>query len=188
MINLQKLVIRIVSRSSFDARANPIYFWKLTNSKIGWCSDQTPNRLSYVPLYKRPSSLLTVSMTYFCFAVTYIHITLEVRIPSVCPTSGQMKGYFHFVFKGPKCLIPLALKFRMPLVLVCLIRNLSHFSWYKHTLALLMLVWSFSLLSLFFSFLHLHVQPFLFLSYLMIIFYDGNKLCVFRVKLPMSVL
>ena len=60
----------------------------------------------------------------------------------------------------------------------------------KHTLALLMLVCSFSLsffsfiLALFFltfsfSFLHLHVQTFLFLSYLMIIFYVPNKLCVF---------
>ena len=141
-------------------------------------------------------------MTCFCFAVTYIHITLEARIPSVCPTSGQMKGYFHFVFKGPKYLIPLALKFRMPLVLLCLILNLSHFVfWYKHTIGLLMLVCKFSPLSLFFSFilalffltfsfsfLHLHVQPFLFLSYLMIIFYVPNKLCVLRVKLPMSVL
>ena len=47
----------------------------------------------------------------------------------------------------------------------------------------------FSLLSIFFfSFLHLYVQPFLFLSCLMIIFYVPNKLCVLRVKLPMSVL
>ena len=26
----------------------------------------------------------------FCLTVTYIHTTLEVRIPSVCPTAGQM--------------------------------------------------------------------------------------------------
>ena len=39
-----------------------------------------------------------------------------------------------------------------------------------------------------FSFLHLHVQPFLFLSYVMIIFNVPNKLCVLRVRLPMSVL
>ena len=77
----------------------------------------------------------------------------------------------------------------------------SFFSWYKYTLTLLMIVCSFSLLSLFFlvysciifltfsfSFLHLYVQPFLFLSYLMIIFYVPNKLCVLGVKLPMSVL
>ena len=55
---------------------------------------------------------LTISMRCFCLTVTYIHIiniTLEVRIPSVCPTAGQMQGNFHFVFKGPKYLIPLAL-------------------------------------------------------------------------------
>ena len=34
--------------------------------------------------------------------------------------------------------------------------DLSHFSWYKHTLVLLMLVCSFSFLSLFFSCLFLH--------------------------------
>ena len=98
-----------------------------------------------------------------------------------------MQGNFDFVYKGPKYLIPLALKLRMILVLLCSILNLSNFSWYKHTLVLLMLVCSFTLLSpcLFFSriflhyffsplyflflFLHLHVQSYLFLSYLMII-------------------
>ena len=34
--------------------------------------------------------ILTVSMTCFCLTVTYIHITLEVRIPSIGPTAGQM--------------------------------------------------------------------------------------------------
>ena len=64
-----------------------------------------------------------------------------------------------------------------------------------------MLEGSFSLLSLFVSFifvlfflifsfssLHLHIQSFLLLSYLMSFFYVPNKLCVLRVKLPMSVL
>ena len=41
-------------------------------------------------------------MTCFCLTVTYIHRTLEVRIPSVCPTAGQLKGNFLFVFKGLK--------------------------------------------------------------------------------------
>jgi len=36
-------------------------------------------------------------------------------------------------FKGPKYLIPLALKLRMIVVLLCSILNLSNFSWYKHT-------------------------------------------------------
>ena len=38
----------------------------------------------------------------------------------------------------------------MPLVLLCSILNLSHFSWFKHSLFLLMPVCSFSPFSLFF--------------------------------------
>ena len=37
-------------------------------------------------------------MTYFYLTVMYIHVTLEVRIPSVCPTAGQTEGNFQ----GPK--------------------------------------------------------------------------------------
>ena len=71
----------------------------------------------------------------------------------------------------------------MPLVLLCSILNLNHYSWYNHTLVLCVLVCSFSLSSLlllfFFAlFLHLHVQPYLFLSYLMIIFYVLNIMYV----------
>ena len=113
-------------------------------------------------------------MTCFCLTVTYIHITLEVRMPSICPTAGQMERKC----KGPKYLILSALKFRIPLVLLSSILNLRHFPWYKHTLVLFMLVCSFS-----FSFLHLDVQPFLFLSYLMIIFYVLKTLCVLGVEL-----
>ena len=81
-----------------------------------------------------------------------------------------------------------------------LINCTGHPMMYKHNLALLMLVCSFPLfLLLLYSciiFSHLFfldfaltvVQPFLLLSYLMIIFYVPNKLCVLRVKLPMSVL
>ena len=89
----------------------------------------------------------------------------------------------------------------MPLVLLCSILNLSNFSWYKETLYISLLVCNFSLLAHFFfsfilalffltfpiSFLHLHVQPFLFLFYLMISFYVPNKLCLLRVKLPLTV-
>ena len=44
---------------------------------------------------------INTSITVMC-----IHITLEVGIPSVCPTARQMYGNFHFVYKGPKYLIP----------------------------------------------------------------------------------
>ena len=106
--------------------------------------------------------------------------------------NSKMSGNLHFVFKGPKYLIPLALKFRMPLLLLCLLLNYGHFSWYKHPLLLLILVCSFSLLSLFsryfalfyltlsFLFLHLYVQPYLFLSYVIIVVFVVEKLYVFR--------
>ena len=109
---------------------------------------------------------------------------------------------FSLRFKGPKIINSLSSEIQNASSTASFNSKLkSFFSWYKRTLALLMLVCSFSLLSLFFlvysciifftfsfSFLHLHVQPFLFLSYLMIIFYVPNKLCVLGVKLPMSVL
>ena len=47
--------------------------------------------------------LLPVSMTCFCLTVMYIHITLEVRIRSVCPTAGQINvRKFSLRFQGPK--------------------------------------------------------------------------------------
>ena len=94
--------------------------------------------------------------------------------------------------KGLKNLIPLALKFRMPLVLLCLILNLSHFL--GISTGTLVLVWSFWLFSLFFSFIlalffsHLLFFVFaltrsafsVFMSCLIIIFYVLQKLCVVR--------
>ena len=111
--------------------------------------------------------------------------------------NSKMSGNLHFVFKGPKYLIPLALKFRMPLVLVllCSILNLSHFSWYKNTLVLSLLVCISSLLSLlflvyscifFFVFVLTRSALYVFLSYLMIIFFVLKQLYVLIV-LPMSV-
>ena len=82
-----------------------------------------------------------------------------------------------------------ALEFRTPLILLCSVLNLSNFSWCKHTLALLMLVCSFSLFSclflhyffLTFSFLFLHLHALSILSYVMIIFYVLKKLSVLRI-------
>ena len=83
----------------------------------------------------------------------------------------------------------------MPLVLLCSILNLSHFSWYKDTLVLSLLVCISSLLSLlflvyscifFFVFVLTRSALYVFLSYLMIIFFVLKQLCVLIV-LPMSV-
>ena len=110
---------------------------------------------------------------------------------------------FSLRFQGPKIINSLSSEIQNASSIALFNSKLeSFFSWYKYSLTLLMLVCSFSLPSLFFfsfilalffltfsfSFLHLYVQPFLFLSYLIIIFYVPNKLCVLGVKLPMSVL
>ena len=110
---------------------------------------------------------------------------------------------FSLRFQGPKIFNSLSPEIQNASSNALFNSKLKSFSWYKHTLALIMLVCSSLLLSLFFShlflhyffsplisfsFLHLHIQPFLFLSYLMTIFHVPNKFCVLRVKLPMSVL
>ena len=80
-------------------------------------------------------------------------------------------------------------------MLLCSILNLSHFSWYKDTLVLSLLVCISSLLSLsflvyscifFFVFVLTRSALYVFLSYLMIIFFVLKQLYVLIV-LPMSV-
>ena len=112
--------------------------------------------------------------------ILFIHITIEVRIPFrllYCRTN-YMQGNFDFVYKGPKYLIPVALKLRMIVVLLCSILNLSKFSWYKHTLVLLMLVCSFTLLSL----------CLFFFSYILALFFFSPLISFFVFALARSVL
>ena len=89
---------------------------------------------------------------------------------------------FSLRFQVPKIFNSLSSEIQSSLL------NWSHFSWHKHTLLLLMLACStvfasfpriFAILFLTFSFLHLRVQPYLFLSHLIIIFYVVKKLDVF---------
>ena len=79
-------VIRIVSRSSFDAHANPIF----ASLRILKFEDIIKPQIGKVMYLLKAAFFPTVSMTCFCLTVTCIHITLEVRIPSVSPTAGQM--------------------------------------------------------------------------------------------------
>ena len=130
-------------------------------------------------------------MTCFCLTVTYIHITLEVRTHSVYPTAGLKARKFSLCFQGPKIFNSLSSEIQNVSSISLVTSKLkSLFSWYNHTsLFLLTLVCSFSLRSLsslvytwiIFSYfllfvLKLHVQPYLFLSYLMIIFFVVKKL------------
>ena len=100
-------------------------------------------------LYTVIAFFLIVLMTCFCSTVTYIHKTRSKNSFRL-PYCGTNVTKFSLRFQGPKIFNSLALKLRMPLLLLRSILNLSHFSWYKHTLFLLMIVSSFSLLSLFF--------------------------------------
>ena len=100
-------------------------------------------------LYTVIAFFLIVLMTCFCSTVTYIHKTRSKNSFRL-PYCGTNVTKFSLRFQGPKIFNSLALKLRMPLLLLLSILNLSHFSWYKHTLFLLMIVSSFSLLSLFF--------------------------------------
>ena len=100
-------------------------------------------------LYTVTAFFPIVLMTCFCSTVTYIHKTRSKNSFRL-PYCGTNVTKFSLRFQGPKIFNSLALKLRMPLLLLRSILNLSHFSWYKHTLLLLMIVCGFSLLSLFF--------------------------------------
>ena len=89
LINLQKRVIRIVSRSSFDAHANPIFvslrilkFEDIIKLQIGKVMYVCKNGLL-------PNSFNEMFLLNCDVHSHLINITLEVRIPSVCPTAGQ---------------------------------------------------------------------------------------------------
>ena len=79
LINLQKRVIRIVSRSSFDAHTNPTF----VSLQILKFEDIIKLQIGKV-MYLYKNGLLPVSFNdMLCLTVTYIHITLGTRIPSV---------------------------------------------------------------------------------------------------------
>ena len=199
LIDLRKRDIKIVSRSSFDAYANPIF----VNLRILKFEDIIKLQIGKV-MYLYKNGLLPNSFNDMFLLNCDVHLCINTRSKNSfrLPYYRTNVRKFSLRFKGPKIINSLSSEIQNVSSTALFNSKLkSFFSWYKHTLALLMLVCSFSLLSLFFlvysciifltfsfSLLHLHVQPFLFLSYLMIIFYVPNKLCVLRVKLPMSVL
>ena len=117
LINLQKRVIRIVSRSSFDAHANPIF----VSLRILNFEDFIKVQIGKV-MYLYKSGLLPDSFNDMFLLNCDIHSyntrsKNSYRLP-YCRTNVR-KFSLPIVFKGPKYLIPLALKFRMPLVLLC---------------------------------------------------------------------
>ena len=123
LINLQKRVIRIVSRSSFDAHANPIFvslrilkFEDIIKLQIG--------KVMY--LYKNGQLPDSFNDTFLLNCDIHAYNTRNknsFRLP-YCRTNVRK---FSLRFQGPKILNSLALKFRMPLVLLCSILNLSRF-------------------------------------------------------------
>ena len=87
--DLQKRAIRIVSRRFLDAHANRIFesfrilkFEDIIKLQIG--------KVMYLYVNGHVRILNSFNDMFLLLTVTYIHITLEVRIPSVCLTAGQM--------------------------------------------------------------------------------------------------
>ena len=133
----------------------------------------------------------------FLFDLTYIHITLEVRIHSfhiVAPYGRTNVRKFSLRLQGPKIFNSLS----------CDIQNVSNIAVFKvFFLGIRILyfsyLWCLCVLFRFFryffcltfaqfSFLHWLIQSYLFLSYWMIIFYVVKKLFVFiEIVLPMPV-
>ena len=110
LINLQKRVIRIVSRNSFDAHANPIF----VSLRILKFEDIIRLQINKV-MYLCKNGLLPNSFNDIFLLNCEIH-----------SYNTRSKNFFRLPYcrtKDPKYLIPLALKFRMPLVLLCLILN-----------------------------------------------------------------
>ena len=153
-------------------------------------------------MYLYKNGLLSNS---FRLTVTYIHVMLyKVTIPSVCLLQDKCKEIFTSFSRAQNFnSLSSEIQNASSTALLNNILILSHFSLVKTHLsspnACVQFFASFALfffssfiLALFFltfsfSFLHLHVQPFLFLSYLMIIFYVPNKLCILRVKVSSRV-
>ena len=191
LIKLQKRVIRIVSRSSSDAHTNPIF----VSLRILKFEDIFKLQIGKV-MYLYRNGLLPVSFNDMFLLNCDIHAyntrnKNSFRLP-YCRTNVRK---FSLRFQGPKIFNSLSSEIQNAFSTALFTSKL------KHTLVLLMLVCSFSLLLLFFSFfvfilalffltffflLHLHVQLFYFYPILMI--NDYFLLCVLRVKLPMSAL
>ena len=171
LINLHKRVIRIVSRSSFGAHTNPIFvslrilkFEDIIKLQIG--------KVMY--LYKNgqlPDSFNDMFLLNCDIHSYNTRNKNSFRLP-YCRTVVRK---FSICFQGPKIFNSLSSEIQNASSTALFNSKLVIFSWFKHTLVLLMLVCSFSLLLSFFLvysciiFSHLffcnyHVQPFLFLS------------------------
>ena len=147
LINLQKRVIRIVSRNSFDARANPVFvslrilkFEDIIKLQIG--------KVMY--LYKNgflPDSFNDMFLLN-CDVHSYnTRSENSIRLP-YCRTNVRK---FSLRFQRPKIFNSLSPEIQNASSTALFNSKLkSFFLWYKHTIGLLMLVCKFSLLSLFF--------------------------------------
>ena len=164
MINLQKRVIRIVSRSSFDVHANPIF----VNLRILKFEDNIKLQIGKV-MYLYKNGLLPNSFNDMFLLNCDVH-SYSTRSNNsfrllYCRTNVRK---FSLRFQGPKIFNFLSPEIQNASSTVLVNSKVkSFFSWYKHTLALS--------LSLFFSrlFLHYFFSPFLsrFCTYTFSLFY-----------------
>ena len=148
LINLRKRDFKIVSRSSFDAYANPIF----VNLRILKFEDIIKLQMGKV-MYLYKNGLLPNSFHDMFWLNCDVHLCINTRSKN----SSRLPYYrtnvrkFSFRFKGLEIINSLSSEIQNASSTALFNSKLkSFFSWYKHTLALLMLVCSFSLLSLFF--------------------------------------
>ena len=145
MINLQKWVIRIVSRGPFDAHANPIF----VSLRILKFEDTIKLQISKV-IYLNKKGLHPNSFNDMFLLNCDVHSYRSKNSIhfSYCRTNVRK---FSLCFQGPKIFHSLSSEIQTVSSIALFNSKLkSFFLWYKDTLVLLMLVCSFSL---FFSFI-----------------------------------
>ena len=144
LINLQKRVIRIVSRSSFDAHANLIF----VSLRILKFEDIIKLQIGKGMYLNYKNSLLPDTFNDMFLLNCDIHSyntrsKNSFRLP-YCRTNVRK---FSLCFQGPKIFNSLSSEIQNASGTALFNSKLKSFlSWYKHTLVLLMLVCSFSLL------------------------------------------
>ena len=172
LINLQKRVIRIVSRNSFDAHANPVF----VSLRILKFEDIIKLQIGKV-MYFYKNGFLPDSFNDMFLLNCDVHSYNTRSKNSFClPYCRTNVRKFSLRFQGPKIFNSLSPDIQNPSSTAFFNSKLkSFFFWYKHTIGLLMLVCRFSLLSLFFShlFLYYFFSPFLsrFCTYTFSLFY-----------------
>ena len=140
---------KIVSRSSFDAYANPIF----VSLRILKFEDIIKLQIGKVNMYLFKNGLLPNSFNDMFLLNCDVHSYINTRSKNSfrLPYFWTNVRKFSLRFQGPKKINSLSSEIQNASSTALFNSKLeSFFSWYKYTSTLLMVVCSFSLLSLFF--------------------------------------